>query len=85
MMAIVLLILAGMFIACLHQANQLCGKAPKRLILGLILMMVSTVALFIATMRMHIDVIPYLLVPMLMGIMLWLFSERRINQGVVKL
>lgn len=87
MKTVFIFFLVALFLACMHQANELNGRSPKRLIIGLILIMVGDVAIALCVLYGLTNAIDTVVGSvMFAGITLWLYSERRTkpNAGVPK-
>lgn len=86
MTLIITTLLIALFLACMHQANEMGGHTPIRMIAGLILIMVADVALGLCVInglfkKLNLIEVAVSLV-LVSGIILWLVSERRIGRPV---
>lgn len=78
MKIIFIFFLVALFLSCMHQANELNGASPKRLIVGLILIMISDVTIGLCVLYGLTNAIDTVVGScMLAGVTLWLYSERR--------
>jgi hypothetical protein len=85
---IITVLLIALFLACMHQANQMTGQTPKRLICGLIIIMFADFALGYCVINGYFKTLQWIELAasflLVVGIIFWLLSERRVGKPATR-
>jgi hypothetical protein len=82
---IITALLIMLFLACMHQANNMNKGTPNRLKCGLIFIMIAVIGLGYCVLNgffRRLDLIEVVSTILVLGILLWLASDRRVGRPI---